>query len=154
MSDFYIARVDVRYYPEGGEVWELVNPGQYMLGEPVREWSVETASYNLIGAAYGVEVPTGNARLTYEVEVVVVRSSVRALELYLRRLEIELNTKRTGKVEIAEAYEGDAAGLRTQWNAVVNSCTVRRLTAEEAPAEAGAWGAVVVSFTLTEPKEY
>ena len=43
--------------------------------------------------------------------------------------------------------------LLTRWDAVVNTCTVRRLTSEEAPAEPGAWGAVVLSFTLTTPEE-
>jgi len=155
MNYFYEARISVTYREKGGAGSSvlLVLPGQYMLGEPVREWSLETASHNLIGAEYGVEVPTGNARMTYEVEAVVKRSSVRELEVYLRRLEIRLNTKRAGTVEIAEAYEEGEAGLRTKWEAVVNSCTVRRLTSEEAPAEPGAWGAVVLSFTLTNPEE-
>lgn len=155
MNYFYEARVSVKYREGGaeGESVDLVKRGQYLLGEPVREWSMETVSHNLIGAEYGVEVPVGNARLMYEVEAVVKRSSVRELEIYMRRLEIRMNTKRAGTVEIAEAYEAGEAGLRTRWEAVVNSCTVRRLTSEEAPAEPGAWGAVVLSFTLTNPEE-
>lgn len=155
MSDFYTARFRAHYTPAGDEAqpWALVTPGQYLTGEPAREWSAETSTHNLVGSPYGLDVPAGNARLVLEWEVLVKRSTVAKLERYLRRLEITLNTQRAGKVEMAEAYHAGAPTLLTRWEALVNSCTVRRLTAEEAPAEPGAWGAVVHSFTLTNPEE-
>ena len=103
--------------------------------------------------AYGLDVPTGNARLVLSWEVLTRLSTVAALERYLRRLEIELNTNRAGTLEVAEAYHAGAPTMLTRWDAVVNTCTVRRCTSEEAPAEPGAWGAVVLSFTLTNPEE-
>lgn len=131
----------------------LISPGQYLTGEPTREWETVTSTHNLVGSPYGLDVPAGNARLVMSWEGLVRFVTVAALERYLRRLEIELNTQRAGKLEMAEAYHAGAPTLLTRWDAVVNSCTVRRCTSEEAPAEPGAWGAVVLSFTLTNPEE-
>lgn len=155
MSDFFTARFRAQYTPDLDEAqpWELVTHGQYLTGMPSREWSTETSTHNLVGSPYGLDVPAGNARLVFDWEVLVKRSSVAKLERYLRRLEIALNTQRAGKLEMAEAYHAGAPTLLTRWDAVVNTCTVRRLTSEEAPAEPGAWGAVVLSFTLTTPEE-
>lgn len=155
MSVFYKARFCANYAPalDEAQLWSLVTPGQYLTGVPSREWSTETSTHNLVGSPYGLDVPVGNARLVLDWEVLVQRSTVAKLERYLRRLEIALNTQRAGKLDMAEAYHAGAPTLLTRWDAVVNSCTVRRLTAEEAPAEPGAWGAVVLSFTLTNPEE-
>lgn len=155
MADFYSARISIHYTPkaEGATGWTLTTPGQYLPGEPAREWNTETSTHNLVGSPYGLDVPAGNARLVFDWEVLVQRSTVAKLERYLRRLEIALNTARAGKLDMAEAYHAGAPTLLTRWDAVVNSCTVRRCTSEEAPAEPGAWGAVVLSFTLTNPEE-
>ena len=155
MSDFYTARFRAHYAPAVDEAqpWALVMPGQYLTGMPSREWSTETNTHNLVGSPYGLDVPAGNARLVIDWEVLVQRSTVAKLERYLRRLEIALNTARAGKLDMAEAYHAGAPTLLTRWDAVVNACAVRCLTAEEAPAEPGAWGAVVLSFTLTNPEE-
>ena len=155
MSYFYTARFHALYTPQGEDTNPrvLTAPGQYLTGEPAREWSAETITHNIVGAAYGLDVPTGNARLVLSWEVLTRLSTVAALERYLRRLEIELNTNRAGTLEVAEAYHAGAPTMLTRWDAVVNTCTVRRCTAEEAPAEPGAWGAVVLSFTLTNPEE-
>lgn len=155
MADFYSARISIHYTPkaEGATGWTLTTPGQYLTGEPAREWNTETSTHNLVGSPYGLDVPAGNARLVFDWEVLVQRSTVAKLERYLRRLEIALNTQRAGKLDMAEAYHAGVPTLLTRWDAVVNACTVRRLTSEEAPAEPGAWGAVVLSFTLTNPEE-
>lgn len=155
MSAFFSSRFYAAYTPHNAEAQPrvLTTPGQYITGEPAREWSAETISHSLVGAAYGLDVPAGNARLVLSWEMLVVFPTVAALERYLRRLEIELNTNRAGTLELAEAYHAGAPTLLTRWDAVVNSCTVRRCTSEEAPAEPGAWGAVVLSFTLTNPEE-
>lgn len=155
MSDFYTARFRAQYTPDLDEAqpWELVTPGQYLTGMPSREWSTETSTHNLVGSPYGLDVPAGNARLVVEWESLFNFSTVGELERYLRRLEIELNIHRAGKLDMAEAYHAGAPTLLTRWDAVVNTCTVRLLTSEEAPAEPGAWGAVVLSFTLTNPEE-
>ena len=155
MSDLYKARFGAHYTPAVDEAqpWQLTTPGQYLTGEPAREWNAETSTHNLVGSPYGLDVPAGNARLVFDWEVLVKRSSVAKLERYLRRLEIALNTQRAGKLEMSEAYHAGAPTLLTRWDAVVNSCTVRRCTSEEAPAEPGAWGAVVLSFTLTNPED-
>lgn len=156
MSDFYKARCRVHYEPDGGDEpgWQLCDYGRLLAAEPTREWGAEMASYNIIGADYGLDVPTGNARLTWSMETLVVRDTVAALERYLRRLEIEMNTRRAGKLHMAEAYQDGAPTLLTTWDAVVASCTVRRLASDDAPALPGAWGAVSVSFILTNPKEH
>ena len=155
MSKFYTARFHALYTPTAADTNPrvLVTPGQYLTGEPGREWSEETSSHNLVGSPYGLDVPAGNARLVMSWESLMKFPTVAALERYLRRLEIELNMNRAGKMELAEAYHAGAPTLQTRWDAVVNTCTVRRCTSEEAPAEPGAWGAVVISFTLTNPEE-
>jgi|GEM_PF-6886364 len=155
MSNFYTARFHALYTPAADDTNPrvLVSPGQYLTGEPAREWNTETSNYNLVGSPYGLDVPAGNARLVMSWESLMKFPTVAALERYLRRLEISLNTARAGKLETAEAYHAGAPTLLTRWDAVVNSCMVRRCTSEEAPAEPGAWGAVVLSFTLTNPEE-
>lgn len=155
MSDFYLARFRACYTSAGedSQHWMLAMPGQLLTGEPAREWNTETSAHNLVGSPYGLDVPAGNARLVFDWEALVQRSTVAKLERYLRRLEIALNTQRAGTLDMAEAYHAGAPTLLTRWQAVVNSCTVRRLTAEEAPAEPGAWGAAALSFTLTNPEE-
>ena len=94
MSDFYTARFRAQYTPanEEAQPWALTTPGQYLTGEPAREWNAETSTHNLVGSPYGLDVPAGNARLVFDWEVLVKRSSVAKLERYLRRLEIALNT--------------------------------------------------------------
>ena len=155
MATFFISRFHALYTPADAVANPrvLVTPGQYLTGEPAREWNAETSTHNLVGAPYGLDVPAGNARLVMSWECLVRFVTVAALERYLRRLEIELNTQRAGTLDMAEAYHAGAPTLLTRWDAVVNSCTVRRCTSEEAPAEPGAWGAVVLSFTLTNPEE-
>lgn len=155
MSNFYTARFHALYTPTAADTNPrvLVTPGQYLTGEASREWNTETITHNLVGSPYGLDVPAGNARLVMSWESLLKFPTVAALERYLRRLEIELNMNRAGKLEMAEAYHAGAPTLQTRWDAVVNTCTVRRLTSEEAPAEPGAWGAVVLSFTLTNPEE-
>lgn len=144
------------YVPEGEEEpgWQLCEYGRLLTEEPTREWSAETASYNIIGADYGLDVPTGNARMTWRMGTLVVRDTVAQLERYLRRLEIGLNTRRAGKLHMAEAYQDGVPTLLTTWNAVVESCTVRRLASDDAPALPGAWGAVEASFILSNPEEH
>lgn len=155
MSDFYKARCRVHYVASGDDEpgRQLCEYGRLLAAEPTREWNAERASYNLIASDYGLDIPTGNARLTWSMETLVVRDTVAQLERYLRRLEIELNTRRAGKLHMAEAYQDGAPTLLTTWDAVVESCTVRRLASDDAPALPGAWGAVEVSFILTNPKE-
>ena len=155
MSDLFTARFSARYtpYSDGEQPWTLTAPGHYLAGEPSRDLSAETATHNLVGSAYGLDVPAGNARLVVDWEVLVQRSTVAKLERYLRRLEIALNTQRAGTLEMAEAYHAGVPTMLTRWRAVINSCAVRRLTSDEAPAEPGAWGAVELSITLTHPEE-
>ena len=155
MSDFYKARFRVHYVPKEQEEpgLQLCEYGRLLAAEPTREWSAEMASYNIIGAEYGVDVSCGNARLVMGWEVLINRETVAQLERYLRRLEIELNTRRAGKLHMAEAYQDGAPTLLTTWDAVVESCTVRRLASDDAPALPGAWGAVQLSFILTNPEE-
>ncbi len=155
MSDFYKARFRAVYTPDGEDAtaWQLAYPGQLMPEAPAREWSAETSTFNPVGSPYGLDVPAGNARLVYEWEALIHRGTRAKLERDLRRLEIALNTRRKGKLEMAEAYHAGTPTLLTRWVAVVNSCTVRPLTLEDAPPQPGAWGAVRVSFTLTWPEE-
>ena len=155
MSTFFLSRFNARYIPEGtpDNSRILTRPEQYLTGEPSREWTTETNSHNLVGSPYGLDVPIGNARLVMSWECLEKFSTVGELERYLRRLEIDLNMNRAGRLELAEAYHAGRPTLLTRWDAVVNTCTVRRLTSEEAPAEPGAWGAVVLSFTLTNPED-
>lgn len=43
MADFYTARINLLYAPANDEAqpWELTTPGQYLTGEPTREWNTE-----------------------------------------------------------------------------------------------------------------
>lgn len=153
MSDFYKSRFLAEYESSSPDEdrLELTNRGSYLTGEPTREWSVETASYSLVGSAWGMDVPVGNARLLLGWEVLVCSPTVAKLEKHLRQLEIKLNTDRRGWLWIYEAYVNGSTTLITKWQAVVNTATVRLLTLDEAPPLPGAWGALRVEFTLTNP---
>lgn len=153
MSDFLQARFAASYTPEGRQEVQLTRYGQLLPGEPEEEWSAGTSSFECIGSAWGLDVPTGNARLTRSWSAVVKGESVAGLERRLRRMQLELNMHRSGVLLLAEAFAAGAPTLCTWWRAVVESCEVKRLTLEEAPAAAGAWGLVSVSFILTEPRD-
>ena len=156
MSDFYHSRFRAVYYFAEGTTqpaWSLAEYGDYLTGEPTREWSAETASHSLVGSDWGLDVPAGNARLLCGWEVLVSRPSVAELEKHLRQLEIALNTHRSGTLDMEEAWHGGVPTMLTHWQAVVNSCTVRLLPLDAAPGLPGAWGAVRVEFTLTNPVE-
>ena len=153
MSDFYESRFWAEYQtPDPGSLAEvLTSPADYLTGEPTREWSVETASHNLVGSAWGKDEPVGNARLLLGWEVLVCRPTVAELEKHLRRVEIALNTDRSGRLLLDEAWQDGLPTMSTKWQAVVNTATVRLLTLDEAPPLPGAWGALRVEFTLTNP---
>lgn len=153
MSDFLQARFAASYTPEGRQEVQLTRYGQLLPGEPEEEWSGGTSSFECIGSAWGLDVPTGNARLTRSWSVLVRGESVGSLERHLRRLELEVNLHRAGVLELSEAYAGGAPTLCTWWKAVVETCKGRRLGQEEAPPLRGAWGVLELSFILSEPRE-
>lgn len=156
MSDFYHSRFRaVYYYAEGGtqESWSLAEYGDYLTGEPTREWSAETASHSLVGAVWGLDEPAGNARLLLGWEVLIRRATMAELERYLRRLEIALNTHRRGTLDMEEAWHAGAPTMLTHWRAVISAATVRLLPLEAAPGLPGAWGALRVELTLTQAVE-
>ncbi len=155
MSDFYESRFWAEYQTPGpgGLAEVLTRPADYLPAEPTREWSVETASHNLVGSAWGKDEPVGNARLLLGWEVLVCRPTVAELEKHLRRVEIALNTDRSGRLLLEEAWQDGLPTLSTTWQAVVNTATVRLLTLDEAPPLPGAWGALRVEFILTNPEE-
>ncbi len=158
MSDFYTARaqIDYSYRDAAGELHtrELLTPGQPMLQpEPERQWESSHISADLVGADWGYEAPGGNARLVLSWEALVSCRTVAELERHLRRLELALNLNRMGTLRIGEALHDGRPTLWTEWRAVLTTCTVRRLSLEEAPALPGAWGAVALSFRLTHPEE-
>ena len=158
MADFYTARtmIDYSYRDAAGELHtrELLTPGQPMLQpEPERVWESSHISADLVGADWGYEAPAGNARLVLTWEAPVSFPTVAELERHLRRLELALNLHRMGSLRIGEAMHDGTPTLWTEWHAVLTTCTVRRLSLEEAPALPGAWGAVALSFRLTHPVE-
>ena len=156
MSDFYSSRFRAVYYYDEGTTqpaWSLAEYGDYLTGEPTREWSAETASHSLVGAVWGLDVPAGNARLLVGWEVLVLRPTVAELEKHLRQLEIALNTHRSGTLDMEEAWHEGVPTMLTHWQALINSATVRLLPLESAPGLPGAWGALRVELTLTNPVE-
>jgi len=155
MADFYTARTHIEYTPDAtGEPQQLLIPGQPMLQpEPEREWEISNISADLVGADWGYEHAGGNARLVLTWEALLCRPTVAELERHLRRLELALNLNRHGSLRIGEAFAAGLPTLCTQWHAVLTTCTVRRLPLDDAPALPGAWGAVALSFRLTNPKE-
>lgn len=157
MADFYSCRFRaVFHHADGPSVysdWVLAEFGDYLTGEPTREWSAETASHQLVGSEWGLDVPAGNARLLLGWEVLLCYPTVAELELQLRRREIMLNTHRSGTLDMEEAWRAGAPTMRTHWRAVIVSATVRLLPQEAAPGLAGAWGALRVELTLTHPVE-
>lgn len=155
MSDFYNARTHIVYTPDAtGESHLLLVPGQLLLQpEPEREWESSNISADLVGADWGYEGAAGNARLVLTWETLVSRPTVAELERHLRRLELALNLNRHGSLRIGEAFADGLPTLCTEWWAVLSTCTVRRLSLDDAPSLPGAWGAVALSFRLTNPKE-
>ncbi len=155
MSDFYNARGHIVSTPDAtGEPQQLLIPGQPMLQpEPEREWESSNISADLVGADWGYEHAGGNARLVLTWEALLCRPTVAELERHLRRLELALNLNRLGTLMLCEAYAAGLPTLCTQWHAVLTTCTVRRLSLDDAPALPGAWGAVALSFRLTHPVE-
>lgn len=156
MSDFYHSRFRAVYcYDEGTTqpAWSLAEYGDMLSGEPMREWSAETASHNPVGSAWGLDVPAGCARLVLGWEVLVCRPTVAELEKYLRQLELALNLNRRGTLDMEEAWHGGVPTMLTHWRAVISAATVRLLPLEAAPGLPGAWGAVRVELILTQPVE-
>lgn len=155
MSDYYDARAHIEYTPQGSDsAHRLLAPGQLMLQpEPEREWESSNISADLVGADWGYEAPGGNARLVLTWEALVSCPTVAELERHLRRLELALNLNRMGSLRMGEALHAGTPTLWTEWHAVLTTCTVRRLSLEEAPALPGAWGGISLSFRLTNPKE-
>ena len=155
MADFYNARAHIEYTPDAtGEPQQLLAPGQLMLQpEPEREWESSNISADLVGADWGYEHAGGNARLVLTWEALLCRPTVAELERHLRRLELALNLNRHGSLRIDEAFAAGLPTLCTQWHAVLTTCTVRRLPLDDAPALPSAWGAVALSFRLTNPVE-
>ena len=156
MADFYSSRFRAVYcYAEGTTqpTYTLAEYEDYLTGEPTREWSAETASHSLVGAAWGLDEPAGNARLLLGWEVLVCRPTVAELEKYMRQLEIALNTHRSGTLDMEEAWHGGVPTMLTHWRAVISAATVRLLPLEAAPGLPGAWGALRVELILTQPVE-
>ena len=156
MADFYSARFRAVYcYAEGTTqpTYTLAEYEDYLTGEPTREWSAETASHSLVGAVWGLDEPAGNARLLLGWEVLVCRPTVADLEKHLRQLEIALNTHRSGTLDMEEAWHAGVPTMLTHWRAVISAATVRLLPLEAAPGLPGAWGALRVELTLTNPVE-
>lgn len=156
MADFYSSRFRAVYcYAEGTTqpTYTLAEYEDYLTGEPTREWSAETASHSLVGAVWGLDEPAGNARLLLGWEVLVCRPTVAELEKHLRQLEIALNTHRSGTLDMEEAWHGGVPTMLTHWRALISAATVRMLPLEAAPGLPGAWGALRVELTLTNPEE-
>ncbi len=156
MADFYKSRFRAVYYCDEGTTqptYTLAEYGDYLTGEPTREWSAETASHSLVGAVWGLDEPAGNARLLLGWEVLLHRDTVAELEKYLRQLEIALNTHRSGTLDMEEAWHAGSPTMLTHWRAVIGAATVRLLPLEAAPGLPGAWGALRVELTLTHPVE-
>lgn len=153
MADFILSRFCAVYTPDGGEPLTLTRHSNLLSAPPTREWSSTTAAHDRIGTRWGLDRPTGNARLVLTWRVFLRRNSTAALERALRRLEIRLNTARAGKLQLLEAYADNAPTMVTEWRAVVQTATPVTLTGVDAPPLPGAWGALDLSFTLTEPEE-
>ena len=156
MSDFYSSRFRAAYYYDDGTTQPTYTLAEYadlLTGEPTREWSAETASHQLVGSTWGLDEPAGNARLLLGWEVLVCRPTVAELEKHLRQLEIALNTHRSGTLDMEEAWHGGVPTMLTHWRAVISAATVRLLPLEAAPGLPGAWGALRVELTLTNPVE-
>lgn len=155
MPAAYTSRAAIEFTPSDSvEPLHLLAPRQLMLQpEPSREWESSNISSNLVGAAWGYESAAGNARLILSWAALLNRPSVAELERNLRRLELTLNLNRMGSLRIGEAMHKGSPTLWTEWHAVLVSCTVRRLSLDEAPALPGAWGAISLSFRLTHPVE-
>ena len=154
MSDFYQSRTHILYTTREGEHHLLLEPGQLMLqAEPEREWECANISADLIGADWGYEAAAGNARLVLSWEALLCCPTVAELERSLRRLELALNLHRVGSLTLGEALADGLPTLTTRWQALLTTCTVRRLPLEEAPGSPGSWGALSLSFRLTHPEE-
>lgn len=156
MSDFIQARFAASYTntdAEGGRTCQLVRPHWLLTGSPERNWEHQTAQFNLIGREYGEDEPTGNARLALTFETTRRAPSVAQLEREMRRQELALNLHRRGTLTLQEAWHGGAPMLTTRWQCLINACTPRRLTSEDAPPLPGAWGAVAYELILTNPEQ-
>lgn len=154
MSDFYQSRTHILYTTREGEQHLLLEPGQLLLqAEPTREWESSNISADLVGADWGYEAAAGNARLVLSWEALLCCPTVAELERSLRRLELALNLHRVGWLTLGEALADGLPTLTTRWQALLTTCTVRRLPLEEAPGSPGSWGALSLSFRLTHPEE-
>lgn len=152
MANFTLARFCAVYSTPEGETETLTKHNDFLEAPPAREWNVNTVQHNPVGARWGHDVPTGNARLSLSWRVYVRADSVAAVERKLRWLELQLNLNRAGKLRIEEAYSGEEPTMVTEWRAVVETARPVLLGSDEAPAGAGAWGAMEYTFTLTEPQ--
>lgn len=153
MSDFYESRCGVCFTPTDSDALTLLRFGQLMPSEVSREWQHVTASFDLVGAAYGVDEDGGNSRLTLEFSALISAPTVAELERRLFKREVHLNTHREGVVRLLMAYHEGQPTMLTDWRALLNSADTRRCTYDEAPDGAAAWGLLTCSFTLTNPTE-
>lgn len=153
MATFHLARFSAAYTPDDTEEEILLVTPQDMLTEPPgRTWENPTAQFDLIGREYGLDLPTGNARLNLRFEVACRAPSVALLERRLRLLELAANLHRRGRLTLCEAWHENAPLLITRWQCTVAACTVRRLASDAAPSVPGAWGAASVELILTNPE--
>lgn len=151
MSDLYRARLALTYMPDTMDEITLIRPHDLLTGTPSREWELQTANHSLLGRAWGEDRALGSARLTWSAEVCVRARTVGRLTARLRALELDLNTHRQGSVMLWEGWHDGRPMIETSWRCLVAAATVRGLTMEEAPPMPGAWGALALSLTLTNP---
>lgn len=153
MATFHLARFSAAYTPDDTEEEiDLVRPQDLLTAPPERTWEHTSAQFDLIGRAYGLDLPTGNARLTLRFEVARRAPGVALLERRLRLLELAANLHRRGLLTLCEAWHENAPLLITRWQCTVAACTVRRLTSDDAPSVPGAWGAASIELILTNPE--
>lgn len=153
MSDFIKARFSATFTPTGGEEVILTRHGQLMPGAVEEEWSGTSAAYDCIAHPWGLDIPTGNARMTRTWSALIKASTRAELERRLRRLEIGLNMRRHGVLLLEEAYSQGSATLHTWWRATLDHAEARPLSLDEAPPIPGAWGVLEVSYILSAPQE-
>lgn len=167
---FYQARFGAEYAPIIADEEEdaipssfvLVRPKDLLLSPPEKTWEHVTNQHNLIGRAWGVDLPAGNARLNFSFEVCIRSRKLAGLEYRLHEIETELNLNRLGILTYTAAYTdwdplmGEARYQGTpliavRYDCTVSSATARILSSEEAPPLPGAWGVLKAEMILTNP---
>ena len=161
---FYAARCSVSYTPSGAtEGVMLCRAGQdVFFALPEYEWELQTDSRDFCAAAWGQDVPIGNARARLTLSLIYEAPTLGQALIAMREREFLLAGRREGTLLVEEGYHQGVPVLRTAWHAVVTDLSPRsQLMAEDAISNPDhaveslrglANARLAVTFTLTHPE--